>query len=403
MRGTRILAALALAATAVVGAATPADAAPTSPAWHENLAAPVAGQVNLASRAGTLTIADPAFRTAAAGGNQSYGMEILPPRTLAQPANQVSVKLAGKVPAGSDATVDVRASDGQQWTSWQDAKNAALDRPATQLQLRITMHSNANGAAPALSGLDVSTSVVDRKPVAKPMAALSYRVYATREGLVGGTTANGHVIVSNDHFVALPSGKNLSPKGSTQYSVKVCGPTRCETAPVWDVGPWNTKDDYWNPSSTRQMWKDLPQGTPEAQAAYLNGYNGGKDQFGRRVLNPAGIDLADGTFYNVGLNDNGYVTVTFLWTSGGGTGTITGTVKTAGDPLNVRSGPHTTDSVVGSVANGSNVTITCQTHGTSVTGTYGTSDLWDKISSPVGYVADAYVYTGADGQVAPNC
>jgi hypothetical protein len=144
----------------------------------------------------------------------------------------------------------------------------------------------------------------------------TYRVFATREGLVGGTTANGHVITRRDHFVALPSRRALSPRGSNQFSVRVCADNgRCETAPVWDVGPWNTRDDYWNPSTVRQNWKDLPQGRPEAQAAYENGYNGGRDQFGRKVANPAGIDLADGTFWDgLGLTNNAWVTVTYLWT-----------------------------------------------------------------------------------------
>ncbi|MEE3922168.1 hypothetical protein V2I01_39335 [Micromonospora sp. BRA006-A] len=99
-------------------------------------------------------------------------------------------------------------------------------------------------------------------------------MYATREGLVGGTTANGHVIVSRDHFVALPSARGLSPKNTGDYTVRVCTTTRsrCEYAPVWDIGPWNTRDDYWNPSSVRESWKDLPQGRPEAQAAYQSGY-----------------------------------------------------------------------------------------------------------------------------------
>jgi len=70
------------------------------------------------------------------------------------------------------------------------------------------------------------------------------------------------------------------------------------------------------------MWKDLPQGKPEAQAAYQDGYNGGYDQFGRRPANPAGIDLADGTFwYDLGLSNNDWVNVTYLWTSGGTTTT----------------------------------------------------------------------------------
>lgn len=86
--------------------------------------------------------------------------------------------------------------------------------------------------------------------------------------------------------------------------------------------------------------------------------------------------------------------------SGGGTG-IVGTVNTSGPSLTVRSGPSTGATAVGSVADGAKVTITCQKHGTSVTGTYGTTTLWDFIGT--GYVSDAYVNTGSDGQVAPTC
>jgi hypothetical protein len=39
------------------------------------------------------------------------------------------------------------------------------------------------------------------------------------------------------------------------------------------------------------MWKNLPRGLPEAEAAYYDNYNRGRDEFGRKVLNPAEIDL----------------------------------------------------------------------------------------------------------------
>ncbi|MCO5972694.1 CHAP domain-containing protein [Actinoallomurus soli] len=81
----------------------------------------------------------------------------------------------------------------------------------------------------------------------------------------------------------------------------------------------------------------------------------------------------------------------------------TGTVNTSGVALTVRSGAGTGYTATGSVPDGNSVTITCQTRGTTVTGTYGTSSVWDKITSPAGYVADAYVYTGSDGTVAPPC
>jgi hypothetical protein len=141
-----------------------------------------------------------------------------------------------------------------------------------------------------------------------------YTIYATREGLVGQTTANGHVIQTGDHFVALPSTKALCSNGGTEYQVRITYAGKSVVAPVWDVGPWNTKDDYWNPPSQRETWQDLSQGMPEAQAAYQDGYNSGNDQFGRTVTNPAGIDLADGTFWNdLGMTNNDWVQVEFLF------------------------------------------------------------------------------------------
>ncbi len=225
-------------------------------------------------------------------------------------------------------------------------------------------------------------------------AGVSYTVYATREGLVGKTTANGHLIQSNDHFVGLPSRTVLSRNGGNGFQVRLTYKGKSVVAPVWDTGPWNTRDDYWNLPEEREMWQDLPQGTPEAQAAYLNDYNGGFDETNllitsagsdilktndrvrptidglkvrttpggsesgsvstsdigtvisgpetgivsgityswwkiqwdsgssgwsaqkRSPSNPAGIDLADGTFSDLGMTNNDWVTVEFLWAGG---------------------------------------------------------------------------------------
>ncbi|WP_410586480.1 hypothetical protein [Amycolatopsis sp. lyj-23] len=79
-----------------------------------------------------------------------------------------------------------------------------------------------------------------------------------------------------------------------------------------------------------------------------------------------------------------------------------GTVHTdSGAALTVRATPSTSGSSVGSIADGTAVTISCQTNGSTVDGKYGTSDIWDKVGN--GYVSDAYVYTGSDGRVAPDC
>lgn len=95
-------------------------------------------------------------------------------------------------------------------------------------------------------------------------------------------------------------------------------------------------------------------------------------------------------------------TRTYTSRNGCGGGTTAGTVRTNGANLNVRSGPSTTNAVVGSLANGAGVAIQCQTRGQSVAGYYGTSNIWNRIGSGR-FIPDAYTYTGSDGMVAPAC
>ncbi len=155
-------------------------------------------------------------------------------------------------------------------------------------------------------------------PAAEPAAptptdpvAPTFTVFATREGLVGRRTANGHRIQPRDRFVALPSWAVLSSLNGNEFQVRVTYNGRSVVLPVWDVGPWNTRDDYWNPD---RRYSDLPIGLPMAQAAYQNGYNGGRDGFGRRVRQPNGIDIADGAFWDdLGMKHSDWVQVTFLW------------------------------------------------------------------------------------------
>jgi uncharacterized protein YraI len=70
--------------------------------------------------------------------------------------------------------------------------------------------------------------------------------------------------------------------------------------------------------------------------------------------------------------------------------------------LNVRSGPGTGYRIVRVLPEGSKVPIFCQCPGTTVTGPYGTSNIWDNIDDGE-FVADAYVNTGRDGYVASRC
>ncbi|OLM33815.1 putative secreted protein [Pseudonocardia sp. Ae717_Ps2] len=289
------------------------------------------------------------------------GLLTLAPHTLDTPTREVDSRLVADTPHGSTASVDVRGKRaGGGWTEWIPAEGSRTELPeaVTEVQGRLVL--TATGAADPTVREVTLTATPSAGAEGEPLteaAPRSYSVFATREGLVGGTTANGHKIVNRDRFVALPSRRALSANGKTDYSVKVCAPNgRCAIAPVWDIGPWNTKDDYWNPSNERQMWKDLPQGVPQAAAA-RNGHNGGKDQFGRKVANPASIDLGDGIFWDVlGLKDNSQVQVDYLWTGSQRLSAI----RTEGAPdVQILARPETGAESVGIAVDATEVPVQC--------------------------------------------
>ncbi len=76
-----------------------------------------------------------------------------------------------------------------------------------------------------------------------------------------------------------------------------------------------------------------------------------------------------------------------------------------GGPITVRVAPFSSKTTaVGQIADNTSVTIKCQVRGQTVTGKFGTSSLWNKLSSPkVGYVSDTNVYTGHSGQYLTTC
>ena len=85
--------------------------------------------------------------------------------------------------------------------------------------------------------------------------------------------------------------------------------------PVKEVGPWNIRDNYWQSRRKRDKFDSLRRCKPEAEAAYFNNFNHGKDQFGRKVLNPAGVDLTPRVAKGLGLRrfQNAWVWVRYPW------------------------------------------------------------------------------------------
>jgi hypothetical protein len=385
--------AAALAVAPLAASVLPSSAA--TPTVTNVAAQPVEGSTNVKVDGSRIILGDAAATMGSVEVRQRSGIANLAPVRFDAATSAVVVDYKAGTPDSSTAEVDVRALVKDRWTEWTPAaagSTTALPEPGDLVQLRIILLAPPQGGSPWVSDVSVlPTNKVDASRMTIQAAPLKSTVYATREGLVGGTTANGHVIASRDHFVALPSRRGLASNGSGNYTVKVCTASRCAFEPVWDVGPWNTKDDYWNPSATRQMWTDLPQGKPEAQAAYQNGYNGGRDEFGRTVANPAGIDLADGVFWDaLGLTNNAWVDATYLWTGTGGRGTVS---ITSGY-LNLRNATSSSGAVVGMAGKSAQVTVECQTTGQSVSGSQGTTSVWLRVH-PGMYVSKAWISAGS--------
>ncbi|HLH23546.1 MAG TPA: hypothetical protein VK066_13575 [Chloroflexota bacterium] len=301
---------------------------------------------------GSLVLADSAALSAderprAYADRAAFGLYTSEALPLARPASRVEATLDADLPPGAEAVLEVRgrAADGR-WTPWIEVEPggapADLDTTATALTYRLTLLGDGTGdAGPRVRAasfglrtdrLRLAAAEAQASPFAVPASASgaapfgspaatptavppTLRVWATREGLVGARTANGHLIEPNDHFVALPSRRVLNQLGGSDYTVTIHYKGRSATVPVWDLGPWNIRDDYWDPS--RELFADLQRWMPQAQAAFFSNHNQGRDQFGRFITLPTALDIADGTFWDdLGMTANDWVEVTFNWLDG---------------------------------------------------------------------------------------
>lgn len=402
-RGALGTAVAAGAVLASVLAAPAAGAVPTSESWVAELAIEGGDDSNVVAADEAVRLRDREPRATSTGSAPAEGQLLLAPRRPAAVTDRVSAEVAADVPAGAQVVVAVRGiRDDNTWSQWREAEPgspARLDQPTFEIQVRVTLVAAPDGSGPALRRLALTAERGPQRfaaaaPTAPTATPLTSRVFATRIGLVGNDTANGHEVVRDDRFAALPSRRSLSPRGTGDYTARVCAsPTRCTWVPVWDVGPWNTRDDYWSESAVRQQYADLPRGRPQAEAAFTDNYAGGRDGFGRRVANPAGIDLADGTFRDdLGLTDNAWVSVTYLWTGTGPSGTAIDRAAR----LEVRAAPAADAAVVGVVAPQARMSYECAVDAGA--GRTGVGSRWIRIGAAQYVPADQ-----VEARDVPSC
>ncbi|WP_255511006.1 peptidoglycan DD-metalloendopeptidase family protein [Micromonospora sp. WP24] len=173
------------------------------------------------------------------------------------------------------------------------------------------------------------------------------------------------------------------------------------------------------------LWNNISvNGASVGQGAFL-GYTGtdvtcggaasGRHvHFGLRQNNAyvpiAGHDIGKWAFANGATAYQGGARHGSAWTGAGGAihnygalGLTQGVVDAnGGGTLTRRAGPGTGYAALGSLADGATVTISCSANGTTHTGRYGTTALWNRLSDG-SWVSDAYLWTGVNGPVNGWC
>jgi murein DD-endopeptidase MepM/ murein hydrolase activator NlpD len=80
----------------------------------------------------------------------------------------------------------------------------------------------------------------------------------------------------------------------------------------------------------------------------------------------------------------------------------TWTVEGEGESVNLREGPGTGYARAGSVPDGARVTVVCTARGTTETGPWGSTNVWDRLDSGL-WISDAFLATGTFEPVEPAC
>ena len=220
------------------------------------------------------------------------------------------------------------------------------------------------------------------------VTATEFGYFGDGAAAAGGSTSAGTPLYGDDHLVALPACTEsscpdlpLASDASSPYgpqtpcagddglcwvAVTVQETGRCAVAPVLDVGPLFVEDNWWAPWYDRTYVQD--QGIPEAEPAEAGGdvgFGPGFSDVGYNVAAdwaPAGIDLAEGTWNQLGLDpglDSARIQVSLLWQAGIAPEDACGfgTTETI-DTVNFRAGPSTDDSIFYELPAWTTVTIT---------------------------------------------
>ncbi|MEE3920141.1 hypothetical protein V2I01_23610 [Micromonospora sp. BRA006-A] len=291
----------------------------------------------------------------------------------------------------------VRGWRGRGWTEWRDAGEAVFDAPVSRVQARVVLTTSGSASEATVTGLTLAADRVATTAV-QPAAALKYRVYATRIGLVGGITANGHTVRTRD---TLRGAAHPARPVPAQHR-RLHGQGLHDERQPLRVRPGVGRRPVEHPR--RLVEPGVGPGELEGPAARAAGGAGGvPERLQRRArpvrpYRPQPGRAGPGRRHVLGraaLTDNAWVDVTLLWTGGGARAVV------GSGPLNLRAGRATAYASRGLAATYAHVPVQCYVTGQKITGTYRTTTRWYRLVGG-NYVSHAYLSSIYGGTV-PRC
>ena len=171
------------------------------------------------------------------GAYRRFGFYVSPVQPLNSTVASLRVLYSSQIPETSAVLIDVRTSaDALRWSLWQSMEQSGdmlqLEQLARFAQYRVALMTNQESPRVFSVQLLPQLASLASSQIKAPAPALSFKVKATRQGMIGGRTANGHIITKRDRFVSLPCWCSLSTKNGNEYMVRLTYKGRSTVVPV---------------------------------------------------------------------------------------------------------------------------------------------------------------------------
>ncbi|SCF09364.1 LasA protease [Micromonospora viridifaciens] len=391
----------------------------------------IRGRAGVAALATAIVLAIPAAASAAPAPSAGSVTAAVTARLLDQAADAADARLQSV--RADDTRVTVTRRDGQAWAFGTAVIVAPHEEGAYPAGWVFVAHRERAGWRVAFDG-EAGFAALAQDAPATVVSPTERQVFTTPSPMyAGGDYRTGmrlpYAVGQSWYFTGGPHGwagsdtpwSSIDLAGGDQRVLAARGGTAYTMCRGWIrvIHDRGYATDYYH------LWNSISvNGAGVGEGAYLGdtgtdvtcggAASGRHVHFGLRQNNAyvpiAGHNLGKWVIMNGGATYQGYALHGSAQVNVGGALYNYGSLglnqaiidANGGGTVNRRTGPGTGYAVAGSVADGATVTVACSANGTSHSGRWGTTALWNKLTDGT-WVSDAFMWTGSAGAINGWC